>query len=88
MTAKSDRIQKLLEDPDLIEAFDAVRQNYLSLIENTPLSDDTALLDIRKMLHLLNDVKQDLVTAIEDGKLEDFNAIEQPGNLKDLLHGN
>ena len=87
MTAKADRIKKLMESPELKGAFVTVRQKYLDLIEFTPLSDATALLDIRKMLQLLRDVKQDLKTAIDTGKLEDFRATEQPGPLKDLLHG-
>ena len=87
MTDKADRIKKLMDDPDLKEAFQAVRQKYLGLIEFTPLADDTALLDIRKMLQLLRDVEQHLMQAISDGKLEDFRATEQPGSLKDLLHG-
>jgi len=87
MTAKADRIKKLIADPDLAEAFQSVRQKYLNLIEFTPLADDTALLDIRKMLQLLRDVEQDLKQSIDNGKLEDFRATEQPGPLKDLLHG-
>ena len=86
MTAKSDRLTKLVEDPDLAAAFKAVRQKYFMLIEKSPLTDDTALLDIRKMLQLLRDVEHDLHTAIRDGKLEDFRATEQPGPLKELLN--
>lgn len=87
MTAKADRIQKLVDDPDLKAAFQTVRQKYFNMIEQSPLTDDTALLDIRKMLHLLRDVEKDLHTAISTGKLEDFRATEQPGPLKELMHG-
>jgi len=87
MTAKADRVKKLLDDPDLKQAFKDVRTYYFDLIEDTPLTDDTALLDIRKMLHLLRDVEQALMTAIEEGHLEDFRAKEQRGQLKDLMNG-
>ena len=76
MTAKSDRIEKLLEDPDLKEAFSSVREHYRDAIELTPLDDNTVL-EIRKMLHLLSEVEQDLYRAIQDGQLEDFNAAEE-----------
>ena len=76
MTAKSDRIAKLLEDQDLKDAFINVREHYRDAIERTPLDDGTVL-DIRKMLHLLREVEQDLQTALQDGQLEDFNAAEQ-----------
>jgi hypothetical protein len=86
MTAKSDRVQKLIDDPDLTEAFEVVRQRYRDLIEETPVSDDGALLDIRKMLYLLKEVKEALHTALQQGHLEDFRAREQEGNgfLRDL----
>jgi len=79
MTAKADRVRKLIEDPDLKEAFNVVRERYRDLIEETPVSNDGALLDIRKMLHLLREVEQNLHTAIENGNLEDFNAVQDEG---------
>ncbi len=86
MTAKADRVEKLLNNPDLKEAFAVVRERYRDLIEETPLasSDDEALHDIRKMLHLLREVEQSLYKAIEDGHLEDFRANEQQGFLQDI----
>ena len=76
MTAKSDRIKALIEDPDLKQAFTDVREKYRDLIEETPVSDATALLDIRKMLHALREVEKHLHQAIQDGHLEDFRAQE------------
>ena len=86
MTAKADRVKKLIEDPDLKEAFQVVREKYRDLIEETPVSDDGALLDIRKCLHLLREVEDALHTAIEDGHLEDFRVAEQEGKgfLQDI----
>ncbi len=85
MTARSDRIQHLLQNEDLKEAFGTVRERYRDLIEQTPISDDTALLDIRKMLHLLREVEAHLHQAIEDGHLEDFRATQK--NMDDVYHG-
>ena len=78
MTAKADRVKALVNDPDLKEAFDNVREKYRDLIETTPLdSKDTgALHDIRKMLHLLREVEKDLHRAIQDGNLADHRAVE------------
>lgn len=79
MTAKSDRVRKLLEDQDLKDAFHSVREHYRDAIERTPVDKDGGelVLDIRKMLHLLREVEQSLFTALQDGELEDFNAVEQ-----------
>jgi hypothetical protein len=77
MTAKADRVKHLLDNEDLREAFANVREYYRDLIEETPVSDDTALLDIRKMLQLLRQVEHDLLSAVEHGTLEDFRAAEQ-----------
>lgn len=89
MTAKADRVKKLIEDPDLKDAFNVCRERYRDLIEQTPISEDGALLDIRKMLYLLREVEETLHTAIQDGHLEDFRAAEQEssGFLKDLING-
>lgn len=82
MTDKSDRVQRLVNDPDLKAAFNTVREFYRDKIEETPLStkNDEALHDIRKMLHLLKDVEQHLHEAIQTGHLEDFRALEQEGH--------
>jgi hypothetical protein len=77
MTGKADRIQELVDDPDLKNAFNEVRETLRDMIEDTPVADDTALLDIRKMLYLLREVENSLHRAIEDGHLEDFRAREQ-----------
>ncbi len=79
MTAKADRAQELIDDPLLNEAFENIRLLYLSMIEDLPLDEDKgkdALYDIRRMLHLLRAVKEDLGTMIQDGHLEDYRAAE------------
>jgi signal transduction protein with GAF and PtsI domain len=84
LTAKADRIKALINDPDLKEAFEAVRETYRDMIEETPVSDDTALLDIRKMLHLLREVESSLHRAIQQGHLADFRAAEQQAIMEGL----
>ncbi len=79
MTAQSDRVKHLIENPDLKEAFDRLREFYRDKIEETPVSDSTALLDIRKMLYLLRQVEENLHSMIEHGHLEDFRVLEQEG---------
>ena len=71
MTAEADRIKKLLSDPDLANAFVALREYYRDKIEETPVSDATALLDIRKMLYLLGQVEDHLKHAVQHGNLQD-----------------
>ncbi len=80
MTAKADRVRALLDNPELQDAFETVRQYWLSRIETLPLDaadGKDALYDIRKMLFLLRQVEQTLEKAVEDGNLEDFYATEQ-----------
>jgi hypothetical protein len=84
MTGKADRIQRLVDDPDIKASFQNIREKYRDMIEETPVGDDTALLDVRKMLHLLRDVENDLQTAIEDGHLEDHRVAEQERQKDDL----
>lgn len=66
---RTDRAKALLEDPIFQEAINVVREKYRDLIEETPVSDDGALLDIRKMLRLLRDVEEHIKTAAESGAL-------------------
>ena len=79
MTAKADRAQELMDDPIIQEAFNAVREKYRDMIEQTPVATEQgkdAIMDIRKMLQALRDVEQHLRTFIDDGRLEDFNVLE------------
>jgi len=87
MTAKSDRAKQLASDPLFEEAIENVRQFYLSKIEELPLDQKAgadALYDLRKMLFLLRQVKENIVTMIEDGHLEDHKANQGPGFLADV----
>lgn len=86
MTAKADRVQKLLDDPELQQAFQNVRKALHEAFDHCKVSDTETLVDIKKRLHLLDSVEANLHEAIRDGHLEDFRAVEQekPGFLGDI----
>ena len=77
MTAKSDRVEKLLKDEDLNEAFENVRNRLLSAFTTCKTDDTDMMVDIRKRLHLLDLVKKDLMDAIKDGQVKDFQESEK-----------
>ena len=72
MTEKSDRITRLVEDEDLKQAFQDVRDALHHKFATAPLDDREGMADIRRHLHLLDSVEANLHRAIRDGKLEDF----------------
>ncbi len=86
MTGKSDRIQRLVDDPDLKQAFQDVRDALHYKFATAPIDDSKGMTDIRNMLHLLDSVEANLGQAISDGKLEDFRAKEDelPPHLGDI----
>jgi len=73
---KATRVQRLLEDENLIQAFQDVRSALHGKFEQTLVNDGDTLLDIRKMLHLLDSVWANLERAVEDGQLEQANIEE------------
>lgn len=85
MTQKSDRIQRLLDDPDLKQAFQDVRDALHQKFATTSTTDADSMVDIRKRLHLLDSVEANLRRAISDGKLLDFRAEQKPQGLRDKL---
>lgn len=87
VTAKADRVKRLLEDPDLQQAFEDVRQAILQGFSETPPTKTEQLVLWRERLHLLDSVKANLERAIEDGNVERFHAQEQerPPFLGDIL---
>lgn len=74
---KANRCKKLLEDPDLQQAFQDVRDALFQAFAQIPPSDTDNLIDCRKRLHLLDSVEENLYQAIRDGKLEEFRLDEQ-----------
>ena len=77
MTGKSDRIQQLVDDPDLKQAFINVREYLVDMFLRADSEDGTALMDIRRRINSLDAVEKDLKLAIEDGHFEDLRAAEE-----------
>lgn len=76
VTAKATRVQRLLEDKDLQQAFTDVESALFERFKSASVTDGATLKDL-KLLHLLLDsLKANLHKAIQDGKLEVFE-IEQ-----------
>lgn len=86
MTAESDRIRRLLNDPDLQEAFERVERAIHRGWANTPPTDKEAQSEWHRRLFSLNSVRENLKASIEDGEYEDFLAAEseKPTLLGDL----
>lgn len=90
MSDRADRVKRYLEDPIVKDAFENVRLRYLEMMEMAPVNSSQEnvmlLLDCKKMLQALDDVKAALVAEIEAGVLEDFTNAEkeQPAFLGEL----
>jgi len=86
MTAKADRAKQLLDDPLIKESFSKLRLTYSSAMGNPQVSDDDVL-ELRRMLFLLDKLEKSLIQVIADGELDDFRAVEQerPSFLGDIL---
>lgn len=74
---KADRCQKLLDDPDLKDAFAIVKQAIFTKIEQCPVRDTEGAEKLRLMLKLLNDVRANLEQAVAEGKAEAFQLQEK-----------
>ncbi len=85
MTAKSDRAKELLNDPLIQESFEALRTEYRGAMGNPKVPDDD-ILELRRMLFLLDKLEKHLNQIVTDGEVEDFHAVEQerPSFLGDL----
>lgn len=86
MTAKSDRAKEILNDPVIQEAFQALRDRYRSVLGSNSVQD-VDILDVHRMLLLLNRLEQHLKQVISSGELDDFraNEDEQPSFLGNLI---
>ena len=86
MTAQSDRIHKLLNDPELQGGFERLRQQYRDAMCDPKITDEDVL-ELRRMLLLLTRLEQDLEATLESGHLEDFRAAEKerPAPLGDIF---
>jgi hypothetical protein len=63
------KAEALLNDAELIAAFDSVRASIFQRIEACPIRDKEALYDLRLMLKLLGDVKANLQSVVNTGKV-------------------
>ncbi len=82
MTAKSDRVKKLLDDPDLQEAFNNVREAIFKGWSQCKPSDHELKEEWHRRLFTLDSIERNLKVAIQEGKLEDFMAAEQEREQK------
>ncbi len=67
---KASRCTHLLEDPDLKQAFQDVRDAIHQRFEEVSVDDGASLIQLKQRLHLLDSVWSNLKRAISDGKLE------------------
>jgi len=89
ITHKADQCNRLVTDPYLKQAFKDVRDALHQRFEQASVSDGDTLLDIRKMLHLLDSVWANLERAVSDGKLEQYRMEQEAkGSFLGELNGN
>ncbi len=77
MTDKADRIQRLLNDTDLKDAFKDVESAIFQRIKQCPQRDIEGLSYLHLSLHTLESVKASLYQHVREGKVKDFQAVEQ-----------
>ena len=73
-TDRAERAKRLLDDPMLLEGFEAVRTAIVQRWEQAPIRDKDGAHELKLMLKLLGDVRAALVEAVNDGKVVTFNA--------------
>ena len=67
--ARSERAEKLLNDPELLKAFDTVRENLLDRFQSISVKDREEAHEIKLMLTLLAAVKANLQSVVDSGKV-------------------
>lgn len=67
--ARADRAKRLLEDDELTAAFTAVREALLERFESCPIRDIEGQHEIKLMLKLLTDVRANLHSVVDNGKV-------------------
>lgn len=70
MIRKGQRVERLLNDPDLNEAFEVVELSLWEEFKGLRTQDTEAMSQIRLALFLLEKIKTSLEQAITDGKVE------------------
>lgn len=69
---RATKAQALLSDPELTEAFSAVRLSLLRRIEDCPIRDKDGVHEIKLMLKLLSDVLANLHSVVNNGKVIEY----------------
>ena len=75
--SKGQRCERLLEDPDLNQAFQDVRDALHRQIDELEPSRVDDLIKCKERLFLLDSVESNLRRAISDGHLEEFRLAEK-----------
>ena len=73
---RANKAKAVLESPAYIEAYDMCRAAIIDRLEKCPISDVQVAEDLRKCLKLLRDVRANLETVLNSGKLEQFRLSE------------
>lgn len=76
--ARADRVQRLLDDPDLQQAFEGVKDRLMQEFAECSDVTEEYLIDLKRCLSMLDVVKRLLEQAVKDGKLEEYNANQPP----------
>lgn len=66
---RADRARSILENSEFAAAFAAVRESLLTKIEEAPIRDREAVHECKLMLKLLNDVRANLQSVVNTGKV-------------------
>jgi hypothetical protein len=72
LMARADRAKRLLEDEELTKAFTAVREALLERFESCPIRDIEGQHEIKLMLKLLGDVRANLHSVVDNGKVIEY----------------
>lgn len=67
--SRAAKAQALLNDPELTAAFNAVRDALLKRIEDCPIRDRDGVHESKLMLKLLNDVRANIQSVVNTGKV-------------------
>lgn len=84
---RANRAASLLKDPMLEDAFQQTRFRLLEGLEALSVNETDKAEDFRKCLKLLRSVRQNLETAVNSGKLEQFRLEEAEKRAKNPLRG-
>jgi len=85
--ARGTRAKRLLDDADLIQAFQDVRNAIHERFEEVSADDGESLIKLKQRLHVLDSVKANLFEAIQNGKIEAKALEEENVTWLGDLHG-